>query len=190
MAGFSRAVVLVVGLALASPVVAQEATKPPVPPKVGPSGIIAEPDRWQVLEPGGVGGVKRRNPLYDPYNPNVLKGDYPLFGDKTFFAFTATLDSIADFKRNLDFYQTGRIRNIPFHEHNTIGQITGVTAFEIFHGDTVFAPKDWAIRLTPIARWRCGDLNAVDHACGEDIRVLEGFGEVKLFEVGQTFDAT
>ena len=184
-----RAVVLLVGLAIATPGAAQEAAKPPAAQRPGPSGIVAEPDRWQVLEPGGL-SVKRRNPLYDPYNPNVLKGDYPLFGDKTFFAFTATLDSIADFKRNLDFYQTGRIRNIPFHEHNTIGQLTGVTAFEIFHGDTVFAPKDWAVRLTPIVRWRCGDLNAVDHACGEDIRMLEAFGEAKLFEVGQTFDAT
>jgi len=152
-------------------------------------GLVPEPSRWRILEPGGI-ATKPRNPLYDPYNPNLLKGDYPAFGDKYFFAATGTLDSIGDFKRNLDFFQSGRIRNVPFHEHNMVGQVTGVLATELFHGDTVFAPKDWAIRLTPIVRWRCGDKNAIDQGCGEDIRLLEGFGEVKLFEVGETFDAT
>jgi hypothetical protein len=152
-------------------------------------GIVAEPSRWRVLEPGGI-AVKPRNPLYDPYEPNMLKGDYPAFGDKTFYAVNATLDAIADFKRNLDFFQSGKVRNVPFHEHNTVTQLTGVLAMELFHGDTVFAPKDWAVRLTPIVRWRCGDKNAIDQGCGEDIRMLEAFGEAKLFEVGETFDAT
>lgn len=156
----------------------------PVRPDVEP-----EPNRWRVLEPQGI-GAKPRNPLYDPYNPNVLKGDYPIYGDKVFLAVTGTLDSIADFRRNLDFFTTDRIRNVPFHEHITIGQLTGIVAIEVFHGDTVFKPKDWAFRVTPIIRWRCGDKNAIDQGCGEDVRLLETFGEVKLFEIGPTFDAT
>lgn len=161
--------------------------KPATPAR--PPDIEPEPDRWRLLEPQGI-GVKPRNPLYDPYNPNVLKGDYPLIGDKILLAATATLDSIVDFRRNLDFFQTGRIRNIPFHEHNTVGQVSGILALEVFQGDTVFAPKDWAIRATPIFRWRCGDKNAIDQGCGEDARLLETFGEAKLFEIGRTFDAT
>lgn len=158
-------------------------------PPVQPPDIELDPDRWRLLEPQGI-GVKLRNPLYDPYNPNILKGDYPIYGDKLFLAATATIDTIVDFKRNLDFFQTGRIRNIPFHEHNTVGQVTGVLAIELFHGDTVFTPKDWALRVTPIFRYRCGDKNAIDQGCGEDARLLETFGEVKLFEIGQTLDAT
>lgn len=167
-----------------SPATPEKPATPVRPPDVEP-----EPNRWRVLEPQGI-GVKSRNPLYDPYNPNVLKGDYPIYGDKVFLAVTGTLDSIADFRRNLDFFTTDRIRNVPFHEHITIGQLTGILAIEVFHGDTVFKPKDWAFRVTPIIRWRCGDKNAIDQGCGEDVRLLETFGEVKLFEIGPTFDAT
>jgi hypothetical protein len=161
---------------------------PPAP--ADPSAELEpEPDRWRLLEPLGT-GVKARNPLYDPYNPNVLKGDYPLVGDKLFGSITAVLDAVADFKRNLDFFTTGRIRNVPYHEHNVLGQLTGTLALELFRGDTVFQPQDWRIRVTPIVRFRCGDKNAIDQGCGEDVRMFEAFGDVKLFEIGETFDAT
>ena len=166
---------------------AQAPATPPKPVTEAKPDIEPEANRWRLLEPGGV-ATKPRNPLYDPYSPNLLKGDYPLVGDRLFLATTATLDAFADFKRNLDF--TNRIKNVPFHEHNLVGQLTGTVAMELFKGATVFAPKDWAIRLTPIMRFRCGDKNAIDQGCGEDFRIQEAFGEVKLFEVGQTFDAT
>ena len=162
----------------------KEGEKPAPPPD-----IIPDPDRWRQLEPLGL-GVTPRNPLYDPYAPNMLKGDYPLFGDKVFFAGAATLDFFSDVKRNLDFFQNNRIRNVPFHDHNWVNQITGVLALEVFHGDTVFSPKDWSVKVTPIFRWKCGDKNAIDHACGDDYRLFETFGEVKLFEIGNTFDPT
>jgi hypothetical protein len=156
-----------------------------------PSRLDIEPsvNRWRLLEPGGI-GERPRNPLYDPYTPNVVKGDYPLWGDKIFLSATGVIDTFADFKRNLDYFSGGRFRNIPYHEHNILGQITAVAFLEIFHGDTVFAPKDWALRLAPVMRFRCGDLNATDHGCGEYITLQEGFFELKLFEIGTTFDAT
>jgi hypothetical protein len=186
----ASAVLWTIALTLGSP--ARVLAQPPAGesrqgPAATPLDIEPALNRWRVLEPLGI-GERARNPLYDPYNPNVLKGDYPLIGDKVFFAATGVLDMFLDFKRNLDF--TPRIGNVFFDEHNEVGQLTGTAAFEIFHGDTVFAPKDWAIRATPIMRFRCGDRNAVDEGCGEDVRLLEGFGEVKLFEIGTTFDAT
>jgi hypothetical protein len=156
-----------------------------------PSPLDIEPsvNRWRLLEPGGI-GERPRSPLYDPYAPNVVKGDYPLFGDKIFFSATGVLDNFLDFKRNLDYFSGGRFRNVPYHEHNLLGQITAVAFFEVFQGDTVFAPKDWALRLAPIMRFRCGDLNATDHGCGEYFTLQEGFFELKLFEIGTTFDTT
>jgi hypothetical protein len=150
-----------------------------------------EPDlnRWRLLEPQGI-GEKPRNPLYDPYTPNVSKGDIPIFGDKVFLAVTGVLDAFVDVKRNLDFFSAGRFRNVPYHETNVLGQLTGVLLLELFQGDTVFTPKDWAVRVAPVIRFRCGDKNAIDQGCGEDIRLQEVFGELKLFEVGETFDAT
>ena len=48
-------------------------------------------DRWRI-------GYTGR--WYDPYNQNVLKGDYPLFGQDVFFSFTAVSDSLFE-ARNL-----------------------------------------------------------------------------------------
>ena len=180
--------ITVVAVAPVSPATAQPTTtQAQKPAPVTPLDIEPALNRWRLMEPLGV-GERARNPLYDPYNPNVVKGDYPLLGDKVFLATTAVLDAFGDFKSNLDF--TKRIRNVFFDEHNEVGQLTGTLAIEIFHGDTVFQPKDWAVRVTPIVRWRCGDRNAISQGCGEDIRVLEAFGEAKLFEVGPNFDAT
>src|SRR5262249_34254946 len=150
-----------------------------------------EPDlsRWRLYEPQGI-GEKPRSPLYDPYTPNLVKGDYPIFGDKVFLATTAVLDNFFEVKRNLDFFSGGRFRNVPYHETNLLGQLPGALFLELFQGDTVFTPKDWAIRVAPVIRFRCGDKNAIDQGCGEFITMQEAFGELKLFEVGQTFDAT
>ena len=112
------------------------------------------------MEPQGI-GEKPRNPAYDPYTPNVIKGDYPLWGDKVFLSATGVIDTFVDFKRNLDYFSGGRFRNVPYHEHNILGQITAAAFFEIFHGDTVFAPKDcrsgimslWGIKEQTILRW-------------------------------------
>jgi hypothetical protein len=154
-----------------------------------PEGLEPSVNRWRLLEPMGI-GEKPRSPLYDPYAPNVAKGDIPIFGDKIFFSLTGVIDNFLDFKRNLDFHSAGRFRNVPYHEHNILGQITAVAFLEIFSGDTVFTPKDWSLRVAPIMRFRCGDNNATDHGCGEYITLQEAFFEAKLFEIGQTFDAT
>src|SRR5262249_8985958 len=114
----------------------------------------------------------------------------PLFGDKVFFAATGVIDNFLDIKRNLDFFSGGRFRNVPYHETNILGQITAVLFVDIFQGDTVFTPKDWAVRVAPLMRLRCGHKNAIDQGCGEYWTMQETFGELKLFEVGQNFDAT
>jgi len=69
-------------------------------------------------------------------------------------------------------------------------QATASVSIELFHGTTVFAPKDWAFRITPLYRFRCFDDNAQDNQCGSHFTLFEAFGEVKLFEIGDTFDPT
>src|SRR5215470_2742753 len=172
-------------LTLVSSVYAQTPAAPtPAPPAPAkPQRVDIEPDlnRWRLLEPQGI-GEKPRSPLYDPYTPNVTKGDIPIFGDKVFFSATGVLDSFFEVKRNLDFFSAGRFRNVPYHETNLLGQLTAVLFLEVFQGDTVFAPKDWAVRVAPVIRFRCGDKNAIDQGCGEYITLQEAFGELKLFE--------
>jgi hypothetical protein len=170
----------------------EEAPRPTTPPRsLSPEtepgdALVPEPDRWRLLLPGAT--VRPRTPLYDPYNPNILKGDYPILGDRLFFTVTGVLDTFLDQKRNLDF--TERSPDVPFHEDNSLTQITASIALELFHGTTVFAPKDWAIRVTPLYRFRCNDNNAQDYQCGTHFTLFEAFAEAKLFEIGDTFDPT
>src|SRR4051794_19850125 len=58
------------------------------------------PDRWRVGFPTGyrpeMGGYGH---VYDPYNQNVLKGDYPFWGNDKFLMITATSDTLLETRR-------------------------------------------------------------------------------------------
>ncbi len=93
--------------------------------------------------------------LLDPYNQNVLKGDYPIIGQHTFLDVTAKANMFFE-PRQLPtqtsaFESTAR----PFQEEFFGRSSSFVTlnyfsvAVELFHGDAAFKPVDWKIRLTP-----------------------------------------
>ena len=91
---------------------------------------------------------------WDPYNQNVLKGDYPIFGQNIFFSLAAISDSLLELRRiplpsnvsandprQSEFFGSG---DQIFFNHNAI------VSFEIFKGDTAFRPRDWEFRVTPV----------------------------------------
>ena len=62
----------------------------PSPPSEVEDRLLFDPvpDRWRI-------GYKRN--IVDPYNQNVLKGDYPIPGTQnTFFVFTGTSDTLVE----------------------------------------------------------------------------------------------
>lgn len=93
---------------------------------------------------------------FDPYNLNVLKGDYPIYGQHTFLEITAKSD--LDFEgralptQTTPFESTAR----PFQE-NFFGRNNSFITlnyfslcFDLFHGDTLaFKPIDWRIKIAP-----------------------------------------
>ena len=112
---------------------------PSIPPSEVEDRLIFEPvpDRWRI-------GYKRN--IIDPYNQNVLKGDYPILGQNTFFVFTGISDTLAEFHTlpvpsgisaarpdSFDFF--GRNRQIIFRENLLL-------RFELYHGDTAFKPPE------------------------------------------------
>lgn len=127
---------------------------PSIPPSEVEDRLIFEPvpDRWRMnYQPN----------IFDPYNQNVLKGDYPILGQNTFFVFTGISDTLADVHTlpvpsgvstarpdSFDFF--GRNRQIIFQENLLL-------RFELYHGDTAFKPPDWLLTITPAL-----NLNHVD----------------------------
>ncbi|MDX1946763.1 MAG: hypothetical protein SFU86_15285 [Pirellulaceae bacterium] len=152
----------------------------PVDPPLGytgPSGIapregatdshfIPMEDRWRIgfpewdrygrghpleFEYPFVPGSKR-----DPYHQNVLKGDYPVLGQHTFFVLTAIEDLLVEGRQvptpTTPFESTPHPGEEEFFGDPDQFFINNnlVLSLEFNHGDAAFKPADWRIKVTQI----------------------------------------
>lgn len=184
----------------------------PSAPQTAPDRSEAR-DRWRIGFPeydryGDRGARGRDIPFkkgrwWDPYNQSVLKGDYPIRGNETFFVFSATNTSTielrrvptasgasADDPRSAEFF--GQPEQLAVNE-------TLQLSFELFHGDTAFKPRDWAIKIAPtfsIPNYLNARENGVvnidvrrgTNRTDTHISLEEAFGEVKLADLSANFD--
>jgi hypothetical protein len=143
----------------------------------GPSGIVPRDvqesshfvpveDRWRIGFPEwdryGLGHPPLSDYPYveghwwDPYNQNVLKGDYPLIGQHTFLDITPSTLMILEERQvptatspfesitrpgQTDFF--GRPNQFLYSQYFNLG-------IDLFHGDAAFKPVDWRVRVLPI----------------------------------------
>ena len=150
--------------------------------------FIPMPDRWRFPFPR----YTRYNPkqetpwvvgsTFDPYNQNVLKADYPVFGNHTFlnlnFQSASTL--------NPRVVSAGGRREQFFTNQNF------VMGAELFKGDTVFQPKTWAVRVTTVANFNFlanNTLNPFNAVHGKPrLAVEEAFFERRIKVVSPNYD--
>jgi hypothetical protein len=91
----------------------------------------------------------------DPYNQNVIKGDYPVSGQHTFMDITALGLGFFEGRQvptpTTPFESTQRPGTFNFFGRNNQFFTTNyfALAFDLFHGDAGFKPIDWRIRLVP-----------------------------------------
>lgn len=171
-------------------------------------------DRWRIGFPEydryGDKGARgrdipfRRNRWYQPYDQNVLKGDYPIFGNDYFMVLSGVSTSQIEIRRtpsgnnvssanpdSNNFF--GRPESLSFNQ-------TIQLSFELFKGDTVFKPREWAIKISPTFSVP-NYLNARENGIVNiDVRrgtnrtdfhasLEEAFAEVKLFDTNDNYDA-
>ena len=90
---------------------------------------------------------------WDPFDRNKLKGDYPVFGQQTFFAFTGSAVTALDGKRLPTPSLVAAENPGSYNFFGKGGQLFLSELFrftgELYHGDTSFRPKDWRIVFTP-----------------------------------------
>jgi hypothetical protein len=150
--------------------------------------FIPMPDRWRFpfprhdryepkMETPWVEGS-----TFDPYNQNVLKGDYPIHGNHTFL--NLNLQSASTI--NPRVVAAGGRREQFFTNQNL------VMGAEIFGGTGAFEPKRWAVRVTTVANFNFianNTLNPFDSLRGNSrLAVEEAFFEKRLAVVGPNFD--
>jgi hypothetical protein len=184
-----------------------EMAAPVAPPQAAPI-FSAEPDRWLLTMPDwnryGTGGEHPyvKGKLWDPFDTNKLKGDAPIFGQQTFFNFTAISDTFFDGRRlptptGVSTAQPGTTGFFGKGNQAFVDQVF-LFSFELFHGDTSFRPVDWRIRITPAIGLNYLDVQElgivnVDVRKGttrldSHIGLQEAFAEVKLRDLSPNFD--
>ena len=134
-------------------------TVPPEPLPDDSKIFTPVPNRWQYEFPkyrrypgnGDIQYVEDRR--FDPFNRNKAKGDYPIFGNRTFLNLTVTSDTFFD-RRVLPVPSgVGSAGADSSQFFGNFGQYAlsenvAVSA-TLFQGDTAFRPIDWQVRFTP-----------------------------------------
>lgn len=150
--------------------------------------FIPMPDRWRFPWPRHDRyDPKMETPwvegsTFDPYNQNVLKGDYPIHGNHTFL--NLNLQSASTI--NPRVVAAGGRREQFFTNQNI------VMGAEIFGGTGAFEPKRWAVRVTTVANFNFianNTVNPFDSVRGNSrLAVEEAFVEKRLAVVSPNFD--
>ena len=109
-------------------------------------------DRWRIGFPPDP--RDKRGALLNPYRQNVLKGDYPLFGQHHFLILNLESETFVNTRRLPvpSGLSTERPESAEFFGRG--GQIFTRQNFflsvEYFRGDTAFKPVDYRFRFTPV----------------------------------------
>jgi hypothetical protein len=91
---------------------------------------------------------------YDPYHQNVLKGDYPIFGQNNFLTITAVEDLLLEVRQvptpTTPFESTGDPNSEEFFgDPDQFFLLNNmILSVDLVHGDCAFKPVDWRIKIT------------------------------------------
>lgn len=145
----------------------------------------------------------KRGHWLDPYNQNVLKGDYPIRGNKLFMILSAVSTTTVEQRRaptpsNVSSDEPGSGEFFGQPEQLSANE-TVQMSFELFHGDSTFKPRDWAIKISPtfsIPNYLNARENGVvnidvrrgTNRTDTHVSFEEAFGEMKLFDVNANYD--
>jgi hypothetical protein len=145
----------------------------------------------------------KRGRWWDPYNQSVLKGDYPIKGNKLFMILSAVSTTTVEQRRaptpsDVSTDEPGSAEFFGQPEQFAASETVQVS-FELFHGDSTFKPRDWAIKISPtfsIPNYLNARENGVvniDVRRGANrtdthVSLEEAFGEVKLWDVNDNYD--
>jgi hypothetical protein len=141
---------------------------------------------------------------WDPYNQNVLKGDFPIIGQNIFLEVTASTVAVFEGRQTpvaaTSFESTQNPGQKDFFGNPTqfFYSQTFSLSFDLFHGDAAFRPVDWRIKVTPafnVNYLQANELAVVSPDVtdgttrGRTFGTLqEWFGEIKLMDIGPNYD--
>ncbi|MGQ0627535.1 MAG: hypothetical protein ACT4PL_05465, partial [Phycisphaerales bacterium] len=188
-------------------------------PRMVSEAAVPVPDRWRIGWPtwdrynrqakgdslfmNSWGGdiPFTKGDLLNPYDRNVLKGDYPIIGNEYFLNLTAISDSFMQYRRNptpsgnnaqnpgsFDIFRDGR--QLVLNQNIILDAIFS-------KGYTAFRPVDYLLKVTPVfnANYVRLQENAVnvspqrgDERYDSHAALQEAFAEIHLGDTSEYFD--
>lgn len=165
---------------------------------------IPDTDRYGKGHPGQDDYLGVEGSYWDPYNQNVLKGDYPIFGQHTFLRATARSFNLFEgrqlptpttpFEATRDPFNAGFFGDPDSYQFLQNDSLS----IDIFHGNSAFKPADWRIKVESVFNMNhlvADELGVVspDVRAGlsrfrEDFTLQEWFVEGKLLDTSPYYD--
>ncbi|HUP46351.1 MAG TPA: hypothetical protein VM779_12655 [Thermoanaerobaculia bacterium] len=132
-------------------------------------------DRWRIVPPPyeldetpRARAIGDRGATLDPYNKNLLKGDYPIRGDDLFLVLTAISDSMVEARTipTPSGVSARRPGSFPFFGSDDQAMLAQnvILSADLFQGDTVFQPVRQRLKVTLIGN--------IDHVRVDETGVL------------------
>jgi len=131
---------------------------------ITPPGVTtasAVPNRWYVFpaapwhryDDRHLDAIYAQTRLWDPFNRNVLKGDFPFAGRRYFFTFAGVSETLAELRREpvpsgASFADPGEFGFFGRGEQFAIAQNFRFS-MDVFRGSAGFRPVDFELRITP-----------------------------------------
>ncbi len=134
----------------------------PPPSPLLPRDSLPVPDRWRIMDQLGI--VNQR--LLDPYNPNTLKGDRPVFGEDWFFNLGLISDTLFEARKlptpigaqstqdPQSDDQFGRGRQSTFAQ-------SLIVSLSLLKGSTSFKPPEIEFRFVPVLNYNVSKVEEV-----------------------------
>jgi hypothetical protein len=137
------------------------ALAPPAPPLPGQVAYNSFSNRWLIFKrlpwhrynDPSLDAVYAESNLWDPFNRNVLKGDFPVAGRSLFFDFTGSSETLTEIRRlpvpsGASAAEPGEYAFFGNGGQFAIQQNFRLS-FDLFRGSAGFQPVDFEIRVTP-----------------------------------------
>ena len=165
---------------------------------------IPDYDRYGKGHPGQDDYLGIEGSLWDPYNQNVFKGDYPIVGQHTFLRLNAKNFNLFEARQLPTPVTPFEATRNPFDagffgdpDSYSFLQNTSLS-FDLFHGNTAFKPPDWRIKVESVFNMNhlvadelgvvSPDVRSGQSRFREDFTLQEWFGEAKLMDTSPYYD--
>ncbi len=174
-------------------------TLPPIVPNI--DDFQATTDRWRIVPPAYELDEKSRG-WWDPYNQNVLKGDFPIIGQDIFLSLNGISDTLVEGRSvptpsGPSAERAGATEFFGEGDQGLFNQNIILSA-DLFQGQTVFKPAIWRARATIALNFNHVEVRersavnpdvrrGTDRSDGQ-IGLQELFYERKLADLSPNFD--